>query len=361
MLFISILSLTTLSIAVVAEYFSIYGLANMFAAYFWSVVCMGVVLAAGKFVAVSYLYRYWEQTGVMLRSYLLVAVFLLMLNTSMGIFGYLSAGYQSDTAPLKQAQQQITLLESELGDLQARKRDIDSQISQLAVGDVRGKQRLDRMFYQETRVINKRIPELTAQVQQLKMKNLEIEAHVGPIIYIADAFGLSTDNATKYIILLLIFVFEPLAVVLSICLNVVIGNRGKTVVTEHVTASVEPVVPDTHQDRSPFTDIAFDLVSNRQVEAPQMATVAADVPDQVPAPTVAPQSSQPPIELELVPIEQLTPEHEPVAEQPSSVEVEPEPEPKLIEHEEPIVQDEPPKREIPRDSILDRWLKQRQQ
>lgn len=334
----------------------------MFAAYFWSVVCMGVVLAAGKFVAVSYLYRYWEQTGVMLRSYLLVAVFLLMLNTSMGIFGYLSAGYQSDTAPLKQAQQQIALLESELGDLQARKRDIDNQISQLAVGDVRGKQRLDRMFYQETRVINKRIPELTAQVQQLKMKNLEIEAHVGPIIYIADAFGLSTDNATKYIILLLIFVFEPLAVVLSICLNVVIGNRGKTVVTEHVTASsVEPVVPDTHQDRSPFTDIAFDLVGNRQVEALQSVNVVDEAPNQAPDEHVVVEPEYSPVELELVPIEQPTPERELVAEQPSSVEVEPEPEPKLIEPEEPIVQDEPPKREIPRDSILDRWLKQRQQ
>lgn len=67
MLFTSILMLTTLGIAITAEYFSVYGLANMFSAYFWPVVCMGVVLAAGKFVAVSYLYRYWQHTGWVLR------------------------------------------------------------------------------------------------------------------------------------------------------------------------------------------------------------------------------------------------------------------------------------------------------
>lgn len=355
MLFITILSLTTLSIAVVAEYFSIYGLANMFAAYFWSVVCMGIVLAAGKFVAVSYLYRYWEQTGVLLRGYLLAAVFLLMMNTSMGIFGYLSAGYQSDTAPLKQAQQQISLLESELGDLQTRKRDIDSQISQIAVGDVRGKQRLDRMFYQETRVINKRIPELTAEVQRLKMENLKIEAHVGPIIYIADAFGMSTDNATKYIILLLIFVFEPLAVVLSICLNVVIGNVGKKVVEERPI--VEQSVEVDQRDRSPFTDIAFDLIGNRKVSD----HVEMEQPIKPDAPVVVDPAAekQPDIELELVPIDD---DLQVVKEPDAQIEVEPEPEPQLEPQLEPQVEEPPaPRREIPRDSILDRWLKQRQQ
>ena len=76
-----------------------------------------------------------------------------MVNTSMGIFGYLSAGYQSDTAPLKQNKQQVALLEQEIGQLQQRKREIDNQIAQLSADDVVGRQRLNRLFYQESSII----------------------------------------------------------------------------------------------------------------------------------------------------------------------------------------------------------------
>ena len=101
------------------------------------------------------------------------------------------------------------------------------------------------------------------------MKTLEVEAHIGPIVYIADAFGLSTDNATKYIILLLIFVFEPLAIVLSICLNVVVFNRpseSQQKVVERTSDESAPDEVDAPDDavdqRPPLDDIVVDLITN---------------------------------------------------------------------------------------------------
>lgn len=324
----------------------------MFAAYFWSVVCMGIVLAAGKFVAVSYLYRYWDQTGVLLRSYLLIAVTLLMMNTSMGIFGYLSAGYQADTAPLKITQEKITLLERELSDLQTRKRDIDGQISQLAPSDVKGKQRLDRVFYQETRSINARIPQLTTELQQLKMKTLEIESHVGPIIYIADAFGMSTDNATKYIILLLIMVFEPLAVVLSICLNVVVSKKPPTVDTEAISDAEDSVTNVGYSDA--VSKMAFDLVSNRSVVVDAPIPEVSLIDDRV-SDGLTPIADDEPVKHPEASIsEETIPQNlvEPATVDDTNPEQSPSPTNWVI------VDDTP---QVPKESILDRWLKQRKQ
>ena len=92
--FIIILALSTLSLAGVAGYFSIYGLAAIFSGVFWPVVIMGTSLEVSKLVAVSYLYRYWKDTSRILAGYLIAAIFVLMLITSAGIFGFLSMGYQ---------------------------------------------------------------------------------------------------------------------------------------------------------------------------------------------------------------------------------------------------------------------------
>lgn len=265
MLFAVLLSLTTFSIAGTAAFFSVYGLANMFAGYFWSVAFMGSALEAGKLIAASYLYRYWKPTSILMRAYLLFAVFVLMVITSTGIFGYLSAGYQSDTAPLKQSQQQISLIDTDLAALQARKQEIDGQVSKLNTNDVVGRQRLTRMFDQEIRSINKRIPELTQQKQQLMQKNLEIEAHVGPIVYIAGAFGLSTDDAIKYIILMLIAVFDPLAIILTICLNVIIAEHRNKYKQKDDYDDAASAPSDYRSNSRTFTDIAFDLIGNRSV------------------------------------------------------------------------------------------------
>lgn len=225
MFFILLLILTTTSIAGAAAFFSVYGLAHTFSGTFWSVVWMGGSLEAGKLIAASYAYRYWKQTPWVLKSFLIISIFVLMLLTSVGIFGYLSSGYQTDTLSFKQNEQQVLLLEKEEKELQSRKKEIDKQIAELPPNFVRGRRQLIDSFQSETGRINKRLPELTAEVQKLKSQQIQAEAHVGPIIYIAKVFDMPTDNATKWLIFLLIFVFDPLAVTLTICVNIALKLR----------------------------------------------------------------------------------------------------------------------------------------
>ena len=99
MAFIIILIFATTAIATAAAFFSVYGLAFTFSGTFWSVVVMGASLELGKLVAASYLYRYWEKTNKILKWYLISGIAALMVLTSTGIFGYLSAGYQTDALP----------------------------------------------------------------------------------------------------------------------------------------------------------------------------------------------------------------------------------------------------------------------
>lgn len=225
MIFLIILILTTISIAGSAAFFSVYGLAYTFSGTFWSVVIMGVSLEAGKLVAASYLYRYWTKTHLILKSYLMLGIAALMLMTSIGIFGYLSAGYQSDVLSLKQVDTQVATLQEEKDRQLRRKKEIDTQITQIPTDNVRAKERLIKQFRGEQEQVTARVNEIDQQLLQLKQQQIKTEAHVGPIVYIAKAMGLDTDGATKYLIFLIIFAFDPMAIALTLAVNIMIKLR----------------------------------------------------------------------------------------------------------------------------------------
>src|ERR1039458_47 len=96
-----LLGLTAVAIALVAAFFSVYGIATLFAGAFALTAFMASTLEIGKLVAVTYLYRYWSKTKKWLAAYLSIATFVLMLITSMGIFGDLSAAYQKSSLAYK--------------------------------------------------------------------------------------------------------------------------------------------------------------------------------------------------------------------------------------------------------------------
>ena len=147
--FILVLILTTLGIAGSAAFFSIYGLAQIFTGSFWAVVVMATSLEAGKLVTASYLYRYWDSTRFLMKSYMIAAVIVLMIITSAGIFGFLSAAYQQDVIGIKSSEQQIQLLQEEIEQVtalkeqrSARKLQIDNDIASLPNNFITGRQRL---------------------------------------------------------------------------------------------------------------------------------------------------------------------------------------------------------------------------
>lgn len=239
MVFIAILISTVLAIAGSAAYFSIYGLAAIFSGIFIPVIIMGVSLEAGKLVAASYTYRYWNKLTFFMKSYLLVAIFILMVITSAGIFGFLSMGYQQDTLPLQLQEQQIQSLDDEKTEIEKlkierleRRKQIDTDIASLPNNYITARQRLMKSYGPELKQLREdissyttRTREITEELHQLKSQTLKQRVHTGPIIFIAKAFDIEVDEATKWVILLIIFTFDPLAVVLTIGANIAVVER----------------------------------------------------------------------------------------------------------------------------------------
>ena len=119
-MFLAILTLiTALAISAVAIYYSVAGLVAIFAAAAVPIMIMGGVLEIGKLVTAVWLHKYWKQAAWWLRTYLGVAVFVLMLITSMGIFGFLSKAHIEQTSAGEESVAQVTQIENEIVRLNA--------------------------------------------------------------------------------------------------------------------------------------------------------------------------------------------------------------------------------------------------
>ena len=233
MFFGILLMLTSLVIAGVAGWFSVYGLAHIYQGAFLSVVLMGGALEIGKLVATSYLYRYWEYTTWLLKTYLMIAILGLMLITSSGIFGYLSNAYQQDAVGIKDVTSRIELIDREYEELSKRELSIDAEVNAVDPKYVSARMKLMAQYKPEKEKLAKRREDIRVQKLELSTKQLEVEAHTGPIIYIAKAMGKSVDTAVIWLSLLIIAVFDPLAVALTIAANAVfIRNKELKAVTK---------------------------------------------------------------------------------------------------------------------------------
>lgn len=277
--FIILLALTTFSIAGSAAFFSVVGLARVFSGAFWSIIAMGSSLEAGKLVTASYLYRHWKDISKAMRVYLFAAVIVLMGITSMGIFGYLSSAFQSNVLPYEQQRQQIVLLQDDESEAQrlkaerlAREEQINKQIANLPSNYVRSREILMASNKQELQQIRIDVATYTEQIRtdmlkidQLKSAALIETAHVGPIIFISQVFGADVNQATKWLIILLISVFDPLAVMLTIGTNLAILKYKNE---KHSKEKAEPVILavtpneeaqpiEVNTDTLPTTESAF--------------------------------------------------------------------------------------------------------
>lgn len=360
MIFIALLVLTTTAIAGAAAFFSVYGLAATFSGTFWSVVMMGASLEAGKLIAASYLYRYWNKTNRWLKTYLMAGVATLMVLTSTGIFGYLSSGYQQDVLPLKQAEEQVKVLEGEKDRLIARKTQIDEQIANLPQNSVKGRVQLIKGFKDEQASVTNRIAALDQEILANKTKLIQTQAHIGPITYIASAFGLDTDNATKYLIYLIIFAFDPMAVALTLAVNIAVRLRKEELEEAERQSHEERMrkMQNEHEERMLAEKLAKEEAA--EVIAPVAVAAAEPLPEltswQAPDPAIDTQLELPDEKVEELksalidyPSDDLVVEHdhtpEPLPEPEPVVKVEPEPLPEPIDEVEPI--------ERPGDHLID--------
>ena len=231
--------LTALGISAVAAYYSIVGLMAIFSASAMSIAIMGVVLEIGKLITASWLYQNWKKVPFLLKSYLTLAVVVLMFITSMGIFGYLSKAHidqgkgvaeiylkvervdnriETERNTIARYEKQLTNLDTALN----RYLDLGAVSKGLAKREEQEPERRELV-----RLINesqKRIDDFLTERSEYQLQINSFEVEIGPIKYIsALIYGDEAldyiDTAVRAVILTLVFVFDPLAVLLLISAN----------------------------------------------------------------------------------------------------------------------------------------------
>jgi len=239
--------ISAISISVIAAGYSIIGLATLFAGAFVPIIAMGSALEVGKLVAASWLYNNWSNQFVptSLRTYLFFAVIVLIFITSMGIFGFLSKAHLDQVKPTSSNNIKIELIDKQIASQQSiidRSQDtlklLDSALEKYVDMEYvtrglkeREKQKDERetLNIAITNAINE-ITKLTENKGNLQLEQDKIEAEVGPIKYIAELiYGDKAedyfDEAVRWVIIVLIFVFDPLAVLLLIAANISLRTR----------------------------------------------------------------------------------------------------------------------------------------
>jgi len=241
--------LTAILLSGVAAYYSVIGLAAIFPGSFIPVVIMGSVLEGSKLVTVSWLYRNWKECPFLIKTYLCMAVTILMLITSMGIFGFLSKAHMEHSADNAPLVDKIALLDEKIKiekeNVEANRKIIkqyDEVVDQTmgrstdekgaaTAQTIRRSQQKDRTrILQEIQQSQTTIAKYSEERAPLSTELKKIEADVGPIKYIAAlAYGEATtdimDKAVRLVILLIIVVFDPLAILLLIAANMSLNEK----------------------------------------------------------------------------------------------------------------------------------------
>ena len=256
-MFFGILTLIVgLAISGVAAWYSIVGLMAIFAAAKIPIAIMGAVLEVGKLLTASWLYQFWDKTNTLLKSYFTIAVVVLMFITSMGIFGFLSKAHMDQTLTVGDNSLLIERIDRKIDREKVKITDAETVVAQLdktvqvlidydrirgpsgAIA-VRESQNEERASL--SNIIDQaysKIDTLSVEKLELDKEQLELEAEVGPIKYIAAfIYGDELDKtllerAVRWIIITIIFVFDPLAVLLIVAANMTfkeVMNRPKKV------------------------------------------------------------------------------------------------------------------------------------
>jgi hypothetical protein len=271
---------TALSLSAIAEYYAIMGLMAIFSGAPMSIAIMGGVLGVAKLVMTSWLYRNWKSTPLLLKSYFIVAIMVLMSLTSMGIFGFLSKAHSDQSLVVGEAQYKLAAIDEKIKfhkDIinESRKtiNQLDLQVTETisrtsastntsSNGDsgINRSIAIRRSQAKERASIAKEVAASQAEVAKLNEARApyatevrKIEAEVGPIKYIAKLiYGEQAEEASflekavRIVILMIVGVFDPLAVLMFIAFNqTTVKKEQEEVVAEPTfVPSIEPPTPE---------------------------------------------------------------------------------------------------------------------
>lgn len=277
---------TALSISTVSAYFSIIGLTAIFAAAKIPIIILGSALEFGKIVSTLFVHRHWKDLSFALRSYLSVAIVILMLITSLGSFGFLSKAHLDQALPSDNNQIQLNIIDQKMqtdkDNITAAKTELsqlDAAVNQMmgrttdATGaqrsvNIRKNQTKDRQRIADTiDSANKDLLVLQQQEAPLKAEQNKIAVEVGPIKYIADMIygsnGSTVDptileKAVRIVIMMLVAVFDPLAIVLLLSATKVLGMISKK--KNDVPEKIEVVKEKVNDLMNPFFEKKVETV-----------------------------------------------------------------------------------------------------
>lgn len=343
--------MSALSIAASAAFFSVRGIGILFSGAYISAMVMASTLEIGKLMSVSFLYRYWNKTNRLLKAYLIIAVLVLVLITSLGIYGFLTYAFSSSSAQYGIFTQQVATVETQKKYYQD---EVDRNTKRVAMlNDIRRGQeeRLnnsDASLISTNRTVSvtqiKRIQDNTLasikqadldikecqkqisanieKIREFDLKVLDLKTsskHSKDMItfqFVADSFNLPLNTVVKWFTLMIIFVFDPLAVGLVLAYNVAVygqTHRSEIEETEEVKKKAVTVVDDkkkaviqppiekitTIESKSPDIEIREPLKETEQI-----------VPD--PIPVELPPIIEEKVEEKVVPTEKAVELIEPV-------------------------------------------------
>lgn len=245
-----VVGLSALIIAGCAAFFSVTGIALLFSGATLSVAIMAGSLELGKLVAASYLHRMWDKINWLFRIYFTSAVVILVFITSMGIFGFLSNAYQKTSLAVQNVDSQVNILDVQraglTNDISRFQNRIDvltnqrssqeSRYDSLVAGEnwVNARRTFELIESADTEIrgLNNQITESRQQLNDLNIEiltiqtdNIDLAREIGGFKFIAEAFDVPIDTAVKWFIIMLIFVFDPLAVSLVIAWNKLVDDK----------------------------------------------------------------------------------------------------------------------------------------
>jgi len=293
---IILMFVSALTLSAIAAYYSLMGLAAIFAAAVVPILVMGGALEVSKLVVASWVYRNWKEAPFLLKSYLSFAVIILMVITSMGIFGFLSKAHLDQTISTSDYAEQVSFIDeqieieretiansksliSQMDDVVNKKmesegRELKDENNNTYVEDVAERAlKIRRSQARDRSKLSKRIKASQAKIIELQKEKApltkdlrEIEAEVGPIKYIAaliygDALDQSLlEKAVRGVIILIVIVFDPLAVLMLIAANWSLKHK-------------QPLAPKPPRDLGP--------IQRKVAKGPDVKKPQAEAPKEV--------------------------------------------------------------------------------
>lgn len=230
MLFGILVLLCALFVSAIAAWYSIVGLIAIFAASPLPIALMGSGLEAGKLIAASWLYKNWKDSPKFLKYYLTFAVLVLMFITSLGIFGFLSKSHIESNINVGETSIQLKVLEQ-------REEITKERLQYLLKKAGDDPEKIARTTDRAIQIAQNELIELQKEKLPLLKEQNALMAEIGPLKYIAEMiYGKNAedhfDSAVRFVIILLIFVFDPLAVLLVIAANYTLQKEYASIQNE---------------------------------------------------------------------------------------------------------------------------------